>query len=516
MEPATRTTTTVHGRGLRLQAWFRRWPPALRRRVLLVAAMVAALALLAMAFRQPLSDRLWPETRAQALHAAAEEALARGRLSAPDGSGARELFAAALALDPDRDASHAGLQRVGLAALARARTALEGQRFEQAHRDLALARELAVPRRDVDSVADALRRREAAVAGIDQLLARAARARRDGRLDGAPDAALPLYQRVLALQPARVEALEGREDAIADLLQDARARLDAGDLATGARLVAQGRHFDAGHVDLPDTQGALVRAADARRAAAAAALRRNRLEAALAGYREVLAAVPEDAQALAGIEDVAAAHARRAERLAADFRFDGATRALADARALSPHHPALARAERRLRQAQQSQARVQAPRLGPQRTRRLQQLLAAAAAAEARGDLLGPPGESAFDHLRAARALAPDAIAVRRAQARLAPAARTCFDRELRGNNLARAQACLDARVQLEGEGAAVRDARRRLAQRWLAVGDERLGAGELAAARRAHAAARGLDPRTPGLDAFGARIDAAAAAREE
>ena len=44
-----------------------------------------------------------------------------------------------------------------------------------------------------------------------------------GRLDGADDAALPLYRRVLALQPTSTEALEGREDALSELLQRALA-----------------------------------------------------------------------------------------------------------------------------------------------------------------------------------------------------------------------------------------------------------------------------------------------------
>jgi len=60
-----------------------------------------------------------------------------------------------------------------------------------------------------------------------------------------------------------------------------------------------------------------------------------------------------------------------------------------------------------------------------------------------------------------------------------------------------------------------LRDARRRLAARWVAVGDERLGAGEIDIAVRAHAAARALDPQVPGLDALGERLRAAAPARD-
>jgi len=239
-------------------------------------------------------------------------------------------------------------------------------------------------------------------------------------------------------------------------------------------------------------------------------LRHRQLETAVAGYRDALAIDPDDDVAQAGLQQAALSYAQRGERLAADFRFAEAERAIAAARTLSPQLPALAQAQRHLVQARQSQARLQMPRGASRNSaQRVRQLLVAAAAAEARGDLLGPPGESAFDHLRAARALAPGDAAVRRASARLLPAARDCFENELRGNRLVRAQACLDARLQL-GDRNDLRESRRRLASRWLAVGDERLGAGEVDAAIRAHAAARALDPTVPGLEALGERLRAA------
>jgi hypothetical protein len=141
-------------------------------------------------------------------------------------------------------------------------------------------------------------------------------------------------------------------------------------------------------------------------------------------------------------------------------------------------------------------------------------LLDEAAAAETRGDLLAPPGDSAFDKLRAARALAPDDRNVRRAEARLLPVARECFDRELRRNNLGRAGACLDARVALDGDTRRIAADRRRLAVRWLAIGDERLGAGDTKGAADALAHTRALDPHTPGIADFEQRLRAAAAVR--
>ncbi|HEY0335576.1 MAG TPA: hypothetical protein VGC74_18045, partial [Stenotrophomonas sp.] len=139
--------------------------------------------------RGPLADWLWPETRIQQLLAQGESALAQGRLSAPDGSGAREAFAAALALDSDRGEARDGLARTGNAALTQAQVALRAGDLAGAHLALDLAQSLQVPRAVAQSLAEQLRRREAAQGGLDEWVARADRARAQGRLDDGPDTA---------------------------------------------------------------------------------------------------------------------------------------------------------------------------------------------------------------------------------------------------------------------------------------------------------------------------------------
>ncbi len=477
-------------------------------------AIAMALALLAMLlYRQPLSDWLWPQTRAQRLREEAGLALAHGALTAVDGHGARELYEAALALDPDGADARLGLSRVGEAALVQARRGVALRRYVDAHRSLALARELAVPTARVDAVSAALREREAADAGIGPLLRQAAAARAAGRLDGDASSALPLYQRVLALQPSHTEALEGREDTIADLLQQAGQALHRGELATAAAIVHRARDADPGHADLPGALAALGDATGQSRQVANADLRRARLAQALAGYREVLAVDPDNGEAQRGVARVAAAYAARSERLAADFHFNEAEAALREASAIDPAAPALGQARQHLARARLSQARYGSKLPAAERRRQLRQWLRQAADAESRGDLLTPPGESAFDKLRAARAIAPGDPEVVRASARLLPAAKACFEQGLTRNRLGRAGECLDAWRVLEGEGADLAESRRRLAQRWIAVGNERLGAGETAAAQAALTAARRLDPAAAGLDEFSERLRAAAAA---
>jgi tetratricopeptide (TPR) repeat protein len=478
--------------------------------VIALAALIAG----ALTFRDPIAEWLWPDTRIQQLRDAGALALAQGRLTAADGRGAREFYEAALALDPDRVEVRQDLVRVGDAALAQAKRAVDAHRFAEAHRKLALARELAMPRARVQAVADELRVREAAVAGIDELLREAAKARAEGRLDGGDGSALELYRRVLGLEPSNTVALEGREDTLADLVQQARTALEEKRLGDAAQLIDRVRSVDDGHADLPAVIARLESRLDEHRTRATAALRRNRLERALREYEAVLAVRPDDAAARAGRNDVAAAYARRSGRLAADFQFKPAEAALRRARAIAPEVQAIAAAEARLQRARESRGRLRDRAPGVAERERVAALLRAAAQAEAAGDFISPPGESAYDRLRAAREIAPTDPRVHDATARLVPAVRACFEDELRENRLARARQCLDAWRALEASDGNVDVAQRRLAARWVAYGHERLGAGEPRRAERALHAARELDPQPEGAQELEARLGALGATR--
>ena len=479
------------------------------------AAIAVVLAIAIVALRQPLADLLWPETGVRSLLDQADEALRAGRLDVRDGSGARQLYEAAQALDKDRTEAADGLRRVAEAALLTADDALQGNRFDEARTYLALARDLQVPRPQADALAARLRAREAEHAGLDGLLAAAARAHADERLWEGDDAALPLYQRVLALQPTRIEALEGREDALSDLLQEAESRLQRGELGEAARRIAAARTFDAGHVDLPQAEAALTAAVEARRRAGARELARGRLSPARSAYEAVLSVVPGDTAARQGLEQVGIAHAARAERAASDFDFAQAQSELAFAHALAPKSTRVVQAEQsvaRARDAHQRQGAMSSmtPR---ERERRVSALLERMAQAEAQGQWLTPPGDSAYDTLRAAQALAPESAAVKQAALRLLPAVRACYEEELRANRIRRAQGCQQAWQTLQPRDPALPDARRRLAEKWIAVGTERLGAGDVAFASQALREAQRLDGAVPGLDDFDARVRTAQAA---
>ena len=158
--------------------------------------------------------------------------------------------------------------------------------------------------------------------------------------------------------------------------------------------------------------------AEALRSRADEDLRRGRLPQAADGYRALLERSADDSAAEEGLAKVAAAHAARAQQLAADFDFDAAEQELATARDLDPDAAAIREAGDDLARARAARARLPSS-VNTARQTRVRGLLDEAANALARGDLMDPPGESAFDKIAAARALAPDAAEVRIAAYRL-------------------------------------------------------------------------------------------------
>ncbi|NIJ80065.1 hypothetical protein [Xanthomonas cannabis] len=493
----------------------RLWAP-LRSRALwrVVLALSACLLLSVIVLRKPLADWLWPDTRIQQLLQRGDAALLRGRLSAADGTGARELFNAALALDSDRTEARTGLARTGAAAVVQARAAIAAGDAPGAQRALTLAGALEVPQAQTAPVALRLRDLQARRAGLDALLAQAVVAQQQGRLDGTPDSALPLYQRILTLAPDRTDALEGREDALTDLLAQARHALARDALADAAALLAAAKRYDAGHADLPLTEGHYHRLLEQRRQRAQALLRRGRLAPAARDFAAVLAAEPADAGAHRGLERVAGEYAAQAGRQAADFHFDEAMQSLQQAQALVPGAASIAQAEQAIARARDAQRGPQTGLSRAVRERRLRVLLQRVADAEARQQLMTPPGASAYDAVRAAQALAPRDPRVVQAAARVVPASQRCFEDELRNNRLRAARGCLDAWQALTPNGDALAGARRRLAQRWVAVGSERLGQEDAAFARRAQDQAHQLDPGLPELAEFTRRVRAVAEQR--
>lgn len=465
-------------------------------------------------WRDAISELLIPDSELKREIAAAQDALARGELSRADGQGARERFQAVLARDPDHLAARRGLAEVREAALVQARASLATRDFATARERLALARAMSAPAADLETIEAELALRESTDADLADLLQRARDAQARGLVEQLPDGALALYQEALRLQPDNAIALDGRRDILAGLLRQAEAAMAAGEFDAAVALVARVVESDPSHLGLPEVQARLgeARAAIEREReqavlAATSDLRAGRLEAAAAGFEALLAKDPASVEARQGLDDTGAAMAARASREAADFDFEAAEESLRLASTWSPGSAAVAAAERRLAQARR--ANEELPQ-GGRDPALLAQVLDDARAAMRRGELIDPPGDSAWDHLRRAAAMAPGDTGVRAALQEYDRRARACFEDELAGNRLGAAQACLDARAVRERGGESLAADRRRLADRWLAFAEERLGAGEMALARRALDAARGLDPANPNLAPFEERLQRA------
>lgn len=473
-------------------------------------ALLAALAVfvLLVLLRKPLADWFWDEPQIEQLLAEGDRALAAGRLSDADGSGARERYQAVLALDGDRPQARQGLANTGAAALQQARDRLHAGDLDGSAQALALARELQVPQGEADAVARQLQARRSAGAGIGALLAQARNAFAAGRLDDGDSSALPLFQRILALQPDNLPALEGREDALSDLLLQARTLAGRGELAEATAILRRARQFDAGHADLPASEEALARAVDQRLRQAQRALQRQQLDAAAQGFLAVLAVAADDPNAQRGREQALQAVVARSQTSADDFQFDAAQRDAALAAELGASQAIRQQLAQRLQRARQAQQALQQPAISTaQRERQLRDHLRKIERAERAGQWISPPGHSAFDALREAQSLAPRDTRVKAAAARLLPASRRCFDDNLRQNRVQAAGACLQAWQTLSPTAAGLPSARLRLAQRWLAIGSERLGNGDLAFAAHAAEQARLLQPDLTELSAFEDRL---------
>lgn len=475
---------------------------------LVAAGLLMVLALVF--WREPIGERVLPDPRMNQQLELAQQALAQGKLSAADGSGARELFESVLAADPDQMTARQGLVEVRNAAIERAQLALSRHRLLQARNNLALAESLSAPAVQLQPLQARLRDLEEASGDIPGLLA-AARAP-----DITDEAALVLFDRVLQLDAENAAALEGRGALFARWLGEAETLLAANKVRDAQRLVEKVVAGDPGHVDLPLVQGKLGEAMARlqREQAQALALaqadeRAGRIDSAADRYLQLAEAGDDSAAVQDGLDRLAARIAMQAQRQAADFQFRRANASLEKARHLSPQAPEIAVAEQRVAQSRLAQQRLlRKPARGERE--RLPQLLAEAEQAMARGEFITPPGTSAWDKLRVAGAIAPESPQLLKLQREFRVRSRECFERAMTDNQLKRAQSCLEANLTVEPYSPAATDARNRLAERWLAYAEERIAASDHVEAEAALASARRWQPSHPKLKPMTARLQRA------
>jgi len=485
----------------------------------LALVLLAGTGLLAWHYQDALR-RLLPHTEFNDTLTRAQHALDAGKLVGNQGDSARELFLAARAQDPDNDIARRGLDIVGRKLIEQAEAALARGDAAAARGMLDDARELLGGGVDIDRVEQALKQHASNDDATAQLLEQARVALEGGRLVGS-DGAATLYQRVLDGEKDNALAQAGLRKSADALAVQARAALAAKDVAG-----ANARSNDIARIlpswpGLPELLGQIAQARDAARAALEATLDRAEAQvragsiagsedSALDLFREVLGQDPANARAKQGLRSVAQAFIVQANAAIDDDNADTAARLLESAAQLASDSPDLRAARVNLRELRERiDIAAQRTPITPAQSAQVQRLLADAARATAAGNLIVPPGDSAYDKYRAALAIDRDNRQAQEGLARLPAHAKELFAQALTDGAPQRARTQLDTVRQVAPEDAAIAGMSEKLASAFLDQADARIGEGRRADATRALEAARELNPANPRIVALDARLRA-------
>ena len=497
--------------------------------ILLVVALGAALWLSQNRLRGML-----PRTDLNSVLAQAQQALDAGHLDGEDGTSARELFQQVAASEPDNDRARDGLRQVGQAELSQADAALQAGRLDEATQRATVARELLGGGRDVDRLDMLIRQAQAGQMHTGDLVDQAKQALAQGKLDGA-DGAGALYQRVLRTDPDNAVAAHGLDQVANALAVQAHDALEAGDLAKADPLVLQIAALRPNNGSLP-----ALRALQAQRrqqqdgavkdaiAQGREALRDGRIagsgdDTALAHFRAALALDPDSEEAKAGLGDVAQALTVQANAAMDDGDRAQAAKLLGQANALAPKSADLAAARARLQSKPAAgkppaakpadaagtgeEAPVVAAALSPQQSAAVAQLVHRAQQATASGNIMMPPGDSAYDLYRSALAIDGNDVLARQGLQALPGRVEQLFKQALAAGQLKQAGDMLANLGELAPGDPAQLGLSNQLASAWVDRAQQQLDGGDRIGAGQSLARARKLAPNHPRVTELAARL---------
>ncbi|TAM57822.1 MAG: hypothetical protein EPN49_14250 [Rhodanobacter sp.] len=474
---------------------------------------------------------LLPRTEFNDVLGRARQALQSGHLDGHDGTSARELFQEAVALEPDNDRARDGLHQVGLAELAQGDAALQAGHVEQAARLAAVARELLGGGSDIDRLDHAISSARVTQAQTVVLIEQAQQALAAGKLDGAQGAGA-LYQRVLQADPGNAVAAHGLDQVGDALAAQARKAFDANDAATADASIEQLAALQPNNGALPALRALQAQhrkqdssALDAALKQGMDALRAGRIsgpgdDTALAYFKAALALDPGNAQATAGLGMVAQALTVQANAAMDAGDRAQAGRLLDQAATLAPKSADLAAARARLGSAAQQApgtlpsndlTQAAAPELSPQQKAAVTKLLQRAQAATRHGDIMLPPGDSAYDLYRSALAIDGNNAQALKGLQGLPVEVQQQFKRALAKGNLAQAGEMLDDLAELSPGDAAQPALADQLASAWLDQAEQQLARGDRIGAAQSLEQARKLAPNHPRVHELSARLQGGA-----
>lgn len=466
---------------------------------LLLVLIVALGALLW--FNQGRLRGMVPRTDFDSVLGQANQALQDGRLDGQNGSSARELFQSALALEPDNDRARDGLHQVGRAELAQADAALQAGQLARAQQQASVARELLGGGTDIDRLDQAIARANGAKTKTVDVIEQAQQALAAGKLDGT-DGAGALYRQVLQSDPDNAVASHGLDQVGYALAVQARTASDANDQALADSSIAQLAALQPNNSALPALRALQTQRRqqsssklDGMLGQAQEALRAGRIagsgdDTALAHYKAVLTIDPDNAQARAGLGNVAQALTVQANA-ALDAGDSAQAATLMDqAAALAPKSADLAAARARWKATRSSAASSEVPgsdqqgqqalpqanaAVSPQQSAAVAQLVQRAREATRNGSIMMPPGDSAYDLYRSALAIDGNDVDALHGLQSLPAQVERQFNQALADGKLAAADDMLANLSQLSPGDAAQGTRSHRLASAWLDRAEQQL-----------------------------------------
>jgi len=495
--------------------------------LVLVIALVAGLW-----FSQNRLRGMLPRTDFNNVLGQAQQALQAGHLDGQDGTSARELFQAALALEPDNDGARDGLHQVGQAELSQADAALQAGKLDQAAQQAGVARELLGGGSDIDRLDHAISSARTAQVQTVDLVGRAQQALAAGQLEG-PQGAGALYKQMLQADPSNAVASHGLDQVGDALAAQARKAFDANDSAKASTIVEQLAALQPNNGALPAlrAQQAQVQQQDSSALDAALkqgqdALRAGRIggsgdDTALAHYKAALALDPDNAQAKAGLGDVAEALTVQASAAIDAGDTAQAGQLLDQAAALAPKSADLAAARARLTSAVQAPAVATATpsddgtvapaaaSLSPEQAAAVATLVQRAQIATSNGDIMMPPGDSAYDLYRSALAIDGNNAAAQQGLQALPGQVEQQFNQDLASGKLGPANDMLANLADLAPGDASQVALSNRLASAWLDQAEQQLSSGDRVGASQSLERARKLAPTHPRVLDLSARLQA-------
>ncbi len=469
-----------------------------------------------------------PRTDFNTVLTQAQQALQDGRLDGQDGTSARELFQAAAALEPDNDRAREGLRQVGQAELAQADAALQAGHLDQAAQQAAIARELLGGGSDIDRLDRAISSAHASQVQTVDLVDQAQQALAAGKLDGV-DGAGALYQRVLRTDPGNAVATHGLDQVGNALAVQARKAFDAKDTDAANASIEQLAALQPNNGALPALRALQAQTRKQDNSALEAtlkqgqdALRAGRIggtgdDTALAYFQAALKLDPDNAQAKAGLGKVAQAMTVQANAAIDAGDTAQATRLLDQAAILAPKSADLAAARARLasaasqpataRAADDSEAPPAPAALSPQQSAAVARLVQRAQVATKNGDIMMPPGDSAYDLYRSALAIDGNNDAALHGLQALPGQVEQQFNQALAAGKLKQADDMLANLAELAPGDAAQSALSDRLASAWLDQAEQQLARGDRVDAGQSLDHARKLAPNHPRVLDLTARL---------